>query len=330
MKKVLILISVILIFSPGCAKKERKSLKIAVEFVSHASSAHIARAKNWFEEMGLKVEAFDNYITGMALASALTRGDIDAAYICMIPAISSYANGGVKIKVVCGTHKYGYGLIVNPQKVKTVYDLMKPDVRVACSREGSPTDCLLNKMIEKFNLDEKKLKKKILRMPPPKILLALKMGKIDAGFCCEQFPTMGERMGFKELLKAEDLWPDMQGSVLVVKEELIEKNPRIVRKLVEITKMGIDFINKNPDESGKIVARALTVAGNKVLPIKIGKVASKLEILPEDIERSLKFKMVNTHLVDKRSVQEEIDYMFKLGYIKKKFDADEILDLRFL
>ncbi|MCD6412887.1 MAG: ABC transporter substrate-binding protein [Elusimicrobia bacterium] len=325
-----VFIAAIIIFVSGCGGREKRPLKIAVEFVDHAASAHIAREKKWFEKEGLEIEAFDNYITGMALAAALTRGDIDAAYVCMIPAITAYANGGVNLKVVCGTHKYGYGLIVNPEKAKSVYDLMKPEIRIACPREGSPPDALMNKMIEKYKFNGEKLKRKVLRMPPPKVLLALKMGRIDAGFCCEQFPTMGESMGFKEILSARDLWRNMQGSVLVVKEELLEEHPEIVKKLVKITKEGINFINEQPDEASVIESAALTVAGKKVLPLKIGKIASKLEITPEVIRKSFTTKLLNTPLVDPVSVQEEIDYLYKLGYIKRKFNAKEILDLRFL
>ncbi len=330
-------VSLIVFSLIGCSRKgktitkeENKPIRIAVEFVDHAASADIARAKGWYKAEGLKVEAFDNYITGMALAAALTRGDIDAAYICMIPAISAFSNGGVKIKVVCGTHKYGYGLIVNPKRVKNVHDLLKSDVRVACPREGSPPDALMNKLIERYNLDGKKLREKVLRMPPPKIVLALEMGEIDAGFCCEQFPTMGESMGFREIIKAEDLWPNMQGSVLVVKDRLIKEHPDIVRKLVKVTERGIDFVNKHPKEASVIVARALSVAGKKVLPLKVGKIAGRLKITPAVIEKSLTQKMIDTPSVDSASIQEEIDYMYKLGYIKKDFKAKEILDLSFL
>jgi len=325
-----IFVIVCLILFSGCGKEKDTALKVAVEFVSHASSAHIARSKSWFEREGLQIEAFDNYITGMALAAALTKGDIDAAYICMIPAICAYANGGVKLKVVCGTHKYGYGLLVNAEKIKSVSDLMKPGIRVACPREGSPVDALMNKMIEKYKLNGEKLKKKVLRMAPPKILLALKMGQIEAGLCCEQFPTMGERMGFKELLSARDLWPDMQGSVLVVKEDLLKNEPEAVEKLVTITKRGINFIMEHPEEACVVVSDALTVAGKRVLPIKIGKIASKLKIRPEDIKKSLMQKMINTTEVNAAAVQEEIDYLYQLGYIRRNFKAEEILDLRFL
>jgi len=313
----------------GSKKGRVEPIHMAVEFVDHAASAHIAKSKGWFKAEGLNVSAFDNYITGMALAAALTRGDINVAYVCLIPAINAYANGKVPIKVVAGTHKYGYGLLVNPNKVKAVKDLEKPDIRLACPREGSPTDAVMHKMIEKYRLDTDTILKKVRRMPPPKVLLALKMGQIDAGFCCEQFPTMGEELGFKVLLTAQDVWPQMQGSVLIVKDALIRDRPEVVRKLVKITQRGIQYIHEHPVDAATIAAGALTVAGKKVLPLKIGKIASGLEITPQVILRSLTTRMECTTDIDPGQVQKSINYMAKLGYIKW-FKAKEILDLRFL
>ncbi len=334
MKRLLVLLLLgllVLIPISGCApEKEEASVHMAVEFVDHAASAHIARSKGWFRDEGLNVTAFDNYITGMALATALGRGDINVAYICLIPAINAYANGKVPIKVVAGTHTYGYGLLVDPEKVKTVKDLEKPDVRIGCSREGSPLDCLLHKMIEKYQLDEDKILGKVQRMSPPKVLMALKMGQLDAGFCCEQFPTMGEELGFKELLMAQDLWPEMQGSVLIVTDDLIRDHPEIVRKLVRVTQLGIRYIHEHPEDAATIVAGELTVVGKEVLPLKIGKIAAELEITPEAILRSLTTKMECATAIDPKIVQEEIDYLAELGYIKSSFKAEDILDLSFL
>jgi len=314
----------------GCAPKEETSVHMAVEFVDHAACAHIARNQGWFEAEGLKVTAFDDYITGMALAAALGRGDINAAYICLIPAICAYANAGVPIKVVAGTHKYGYGLLVDPDKIKTVKDLEKPDVRLACAREGSPVDAVMHKMIDKYKLDENKILSKVQRMPPPKVLLALKMGQIDAGFCCEQFPSMGEELGFKVFLDAQDVWPEMQGSVLIVSDDLIKKHPEIVRKLVKITQQSTQYIHEHPNDAAKIVAEELTVAGKEVLPLEIGKIAAGLEITPEAILKSLTTRMECTTDINPAIVQEEIDYLAKLGYIDTSFNAEDILDLSFL
>nr|HDN00479.1 nitrate ABC transporter substrate-binding protein [Deltaproteobacteria bacterium] len=329
-KRGLLIIVLILCFSSNLTfAQERQKIGMAVEFVNHAASAHIAKNKGWFEAEGLSISSFDNYITGMALAAALTRSDINVAYICLIPAISAYANGKVPIKVVAGTHKYGYGLLVDPKKIKTISDLEKPGIRIGCSREGSPPDALLHKMIDKYHFDKSRMLKKIIRMPPPKVLLALKMGQLDAGFCCEQFPTMGEELGFKVLLTAQDLWPDMQGSVLVVREDLIKDHPEIVKKLVKITGRGIQYIHEHPEDAAAIAAGALMVADKKVLPLKIEKVAAGLDITPQVILRSLTTRMECTTDIDPRQVQKSINYMAKLGYIKW-FKAQEILDLGFL
>ena len=332
-KKLLVsLLTGLLIFISGigCAPKEETSVQMAVEFVDHAACAHIARNQGWFEAEGLKVTTFNNYITGMALATALGRGDINAAYLCLIPAICAYSNGKVPIKVVAGTHKYGYGLLIDPNKVKIVKDLEKPDIRIGCPREGSPPDALLHKMIEKYQLDENKILSKVQRMPPPKVLLAMKMGQLDVGFLCEQFPTMGEELGFKVLLEAQDVWPEMQGSVLIVSDDLIKNHPEIVRKLVKITEQGTQYIHEHPEDAAAIVASELTVAGKEVLPLEIAKIAAGLEITPEAILKSLTTRMECTTTIDPAIVQEEIDYLAKLGYIETSFKAEDILDLSFL
>ena len=310
-------------------EKDNPPIGMAVEFSDHAACVHIAKNKGWFKDKGLNVTSFDNYLTGMTLAAGLARGDINVAYMCLIPAINAYANGKVPLKVVAGTHKYGYGLLVDPKKVTIATDLQKPGIRIGCPREGSPLDALLHKMIDKYDLDEGEVLKKIRRMPPSKVFLGLKMGKLDAGFCSEQFPTMGEALGFNVLLAARDLWPDMQGSVLIVKEDLLSDHPELVNKLVEVTERGIQYIHQHPGEAAKIAAHELTISGGKIFPISMGKNAAGLDITPNVILRSLTTRMKFTSHIDPVEVQECIDYMAGLGYIKR-FKAEAILDMRFL
>ena len=307
-----------------------KPIKIAVEFTTHSACAHIANRKGWYKEEGLAVTGYENYITGMALAAALSKGDIDAAYICLIPAINAKANANVPIKIVAGIHKYGYGFVVNPDKVKSIDDLKKEEIRIGCSREGSPPDSLLHKMIEKYNLDEARILKKVRRMNPPKLLLALKMRQLDAAFICEQFPSMAEELGLKVFLTAQDLWPDMQGSVLVVREELLKEHPDIIEKLIKVTERATQFINEHPQEAAEIVAQGLQITGGKIFPVKAIDAASKLVITPSPILKSLTARLVNTTDINPQEIQEAIDVCMELGYIKESFKAEDFIDLRFL
>ena len=333
MKKLpaLVIIVGLLLFIPtgGCAEKGETPFGMAVEFMDHAACAYISQDKGWFEEEGLKLAAYESYVTGMALASALARGDIEVAYICLVPAINAYANAKIPIKIVAGTHKYGYGLVVDPDKVKTVHDLEKPGIRSGCVREGGAVDVLLNRAIGKYHLDEGEILDNIQRMNPPKQVLAIKIGQLDAAFLPEQWATMAEEFGFKMLLMSQDIWPEMQGSVLVVKEELISNHPEVVTKLVKVSQKATDWINEHPDEAAEVMARQLQAAGGKIFPAEATELAAKLEMSPEVLLRSMG-RLEYTTGIDPKLVQETIDYLVELGYIRESFSAEDILDLRYL
>ena len=313
----------------GCAERNVTPIGMAVEFNSHAGTTYVTQDKGWYQAEGIELTGYESYVTGVALASALARGDIEVAYICLVPAINVYANGGVPIKIVAGTHKYGYGLVVNPLKVKTVKDLEKLDVRLGCVREGGAVDVLLHKTIDKYNLDEDNILDNIQRMNPPKQLLAIQHGKLDAAFLPEHWPSLAERFGFKMMLTAEDIWPEMQGSVLVVKEDLIRYNPDAVVKLVATCRRATDWINQHPGEAAEIIARQLGAIGDDVLPTEVASVAKELEIKAGDMERSMG-NIEYSVAIDLEVVQQTIDYLAELGYIKSSFDARDILDLRFI
>jgi len=313
----------------GIGYGTKKEIGMAVEFMDHAACAYIAKDKGWFLEEGLRFSAYESYVTGMALASALARGDIQVAYICLVPAINTYANAGVPVKVIAGTHRYGYGLVVSPGKIRTVKDLEKSGIRIGCVREGGAVDTLLHKIIDRCSLDERRILNKVQRMNPPKQVLGIKMGQLDAAFLPEQWATMAEDLGFRMLLTSKDVWPDMQGSVLVVKEELINKAPGIVRRLVRVTQRATDWVNQHPDEAATIMARQFSVMGEKILPAKAADVAANLEITPEVLLRSMG-RLEYTTSINPSTVQEMIDHIQHLGYIKKAFKAEDILDLRFL
>ena len=306
-----------------------REIGMAVEFMDHAACAFIARDKGWFAEEGITVAAYESYITGMALASALARGDIQIAYLCLVPALNVYTNARVPLKIVSGTHKCGYGLVVNSDKVKTVQELQKPGIRIGSVREGGAVDVLLHRVLEKYGLNKGMVLNRIRRMNPPKQVLAIENGQLDAAFLPEQWATMAEGLGFTMLLTAQDVWPHMQGSVLVVTEELIDHDLELIRRLVKVTHKATDWIIKNQTEAASVVARQLSITGEKVFPLKATKRTANPEISPQILLRSMARLEYSTG-VDPDMVQETIDYLAHLGYIKQSFRADDILDLRFL
>ena len=334
MKKLIIIIALFMVVSlglGGCSQNQEagKPIGVAVEFTDHAACAYIAQDKGYFTEAGLKLSAYESYVTGVALAAALARGDIQVAYICLAPAISAYANAGIPLKIVAGTHKYGYGLAVNADKIKTIGDLAKTGIRIGCVQPGTASDIFLHQIIDKHSLHQEVVLKNIQQMNPPKQILAIQSGKLDAVIIPEHWSTMAESLGFKMLLTARDVWPGMQGSVLIVKNELIDRQPELVRKLVDISQKATALALEDPGEAAEIMARQLRIAGDHVFPREVAGTVQQLEITPAIMLRSMERLEYDTG-IDHAVIQNTIDYMRSLGYIKNSFKAEDILDLRFL
>ncbi len=293
---------ILTIFMLGCVQKKETNIGMAVEFNNHAACAYVAKEKGWYKDEGINFTAYESYATGMSLASALARGDIQVTYICLSPAILAY-DRGVPIKIVSGSHKHGYGLVTNPD-ITNISNLN--GATIGCVREGGMVDLLMNRMINEYMLEDIQIQ----RMNPLKQVIALETGRIDAAFLPEHHATVAESKGFNMLTTSHELWPGMQGSVLIVKKELIEDDPETVRKLVQVTQKATNWINKNPDSASIIVADALDTK-----PAIINKSMNRLDYTTE---------------IDAESVQNMIDYMEELGYIGEGIKAEDIIDTRFL
>ena len=166
-------------------------------------------------------------------------------------------------------------------------------------------------------------------MNPPKQILAIQMGKLDAAFLPEQWATIAENYGFEMLLMSQDIWPEMQGSVIVVKEELMQDFPESVKKIVMVSDRATDWINQNMYAAAEVLADQLQKAGGNIFPNQLSDITNNLEMSPDILFKSMK-KLDYTANINPEIVQDTIEYMAQLGYIKKIFKAEDILDLRFL
>jgi NitT/TauT family transport system substrate-binding protein len=294
---------ILTVLTTGCIQKDdAQSIGMAVEFNDHAACAYVAKENGWYEDAGINLTTYESYATGMRLTSALARGDIQVAYICLAPAIMAYARG-VPVVIVSGTHKHGYGLVASPDLVN-ISDLN--GATIGCVREGGPADLLLNRMIREYDLKDVRIQ----RMEPLKQVIALETGRIDAAFLPEHHATVAESKGFTMLITSHELWHEMQGSVLIVKRELIEDDPETVRRLVRVTERATTWVNENPDDAARILAE-------------------ELDSDPAVIRRSMS-RLNYTTEIDLGFVQEMIDFMAELGYIDEGIRADDMLDTKFL
>ncbi len=299
MKKCIMLILsliITIITLNGCGKTIKNStLSFAVEMNDHAAAAYVAKAKGLYKKYGIDVKAFNQYATGMELATALSRGDINVGYVCVIPAIIAYSRG-VPIKIVSLTHQYGYELVTQ-KNISNINQLN--GTSIACPGEGSAANFIMKLTEEKYNV-----KFKPLRTKPMEEVALMEKGAVKAVFIPEHYASILYSKGFKILLRAQDVFPDMPGSCVVIKESIIKNDPEVVKKLVKITQIGTEFVNNNREKAAAIVAKRLN-CDTRIIEYSMNNLNYTTRIEPEEI-------------------QKEIDLLAKWGYIKK-FNARDII-----
>ncbi len=320
LKKILILI----LFAVNLFASEKNNLNFAVEYTSHATSFYYAEGKGLFKKENINMNDTKVYVSGAAVATAFVKEHFDVAYMCLVPAIITYANGGVPIKIVAGTHNEGFGVVVNPKKIQSLKDLEKDGVKIGVGPKGTVVSFIQEVIIERGKLNPEKARKNFVTMNSSKQILALKAGLVDAIVVPEHFVALASNMsGMKVLLRSQELWKGMPGSVLVVSDKLLRENPRTVEKIKKINKLSIEMINKNLDEASTIVAKNLNVYQDGIKN-ETNTPDIDLTVTPQIVKESLENMEFTTEL-NPKAVQEVIDKMYQYGFIQKRFDAKEIL-----
>jgi len=161
-------------------------------------------------------------------------------------------------------------------------------------------------VIERYNLSDVRVKK----MPPHMILNALLTNQVDAAAIPEHYATLAESKGFKVLVRSQDIWPSMPGSVLFVREDLLERDPELVLKLVRVTKRATEYINSHFNESAEIVSRHLGITFDQAY-------------------RSMLNLNYSTQ-IDLDQVRRYVDLMVRYGALHRQIDPRDLVDLRFL
>jgi len=284
----------------GSSFRRIKVPRFAVEYNTHAACFYLAKEKGWFEEEGMELTYFESHQTGWGVAAALARGDIKGAYLCLAPSLLIY-NMGIPIKILTASHLHGYGLVVNP-RIQSPNELHGKTI--GCMREGLPPDLLFHQMKEKFSLKEITLK----RMEPSKQVMALISGSVDGACLPEHYVSIAESKGFPVLIKSQDIWPGMPGSVLAVRSDWFKSDDiEIFRRLYKLTQRGTQALNdkRRKNENAEIMGKLLEVPA---------------EVAYRSMER-LEYR----NDLEVGAVQGMIDYMANLNYLKKGLWAEDIL-----
>lgn len=163
------------------------------------------------------------------VVEALKANKIQATFL-LAPLAMVLREQGVPIKIVYLGHRDGSTVMVRKDSpAKSLRDLRGRPFAIPSKYSNQYL------VITKLMADEGMAPKDIdfVEMAPPDMYSALATKQIDAYFVGEPFAAKAEVSGVGRVLyHAKDIWPHFISCVLVVRQELIDEHPAIVRDLV--------------------------------------------------------------------------------------------------
>ncbi len=150
-------------------------------------------------------------------------------------------------------------------------------------------------------------------------VIAVRTGRLDAAYIPEHHATVAEEYGFEMLIHSGDVWPEMQGSLLAVKESLLDEHPETVMKLVGVTQKATDWAKQNKDEAASIVAEELQATRG------IGYLFQDLALFPHlDVASNVEYGLkVQKKGVDGRETRvRELLELLSITHLKERYPRE--------
>ncbi|GGM31873.1 MULTISPECIES: ABC transporter substrate-binding protein [Micromonospora] len=210
---------------------------------------------------------------GPSAIEALFNGAIDATYIGPNPAINGWAQSkGTALHIIAGSTSGGAALVVKPG-INGVPDLRGK--KIATPQLGNTQDVAL-----RYWLKQQGLKTdtngggdvSVLPTPNSEIITAFGSGALDGAWVPE--PHLSRLIiehGAKVLKDEKDEWPGGQfvTTHLIVRKEFLDKNPGLVKKLLEGHVAAVDFVNGNREAAAKAANEQLKALSGNTLKDEI-------------------------------------------------------------
>ena len=246
------------------------------------------------------------------VVEALKARHIDATFI-LAPLAMVLREQGVPIHIVYLGHRDGSTVIV--PKNSTAHSLrdLKGKTFARPSRYSNQY-LVITKLMEDEGMQPDDIN--FVDMPPPDMPSALASGAIDAYFIGEPYAAKAEMQGTGRVLYyAKDIWPHFVSCVLVVRDELINEHPEIVRDLVRGIAESGEWAERHRLDAAKVVAPYYR-QDEKLIQF----------VLTQPPDR-VSYRMLTPTDEDMHAI---MHYAIKAGILKGEIPLGDLVDRRFI
>lgn len=261
------------------------------------------------------------YFTGPEMVKAFKRGILDLAYMGLPPGIIGIEQGS-PMKCIAGGHVEGTLMVSRQsykgcgelkQNIKGTFEQFKGGT-IGVPSAGSIHDVILRRFIQEFNLEDRITVKNYEQ--PELIAYDIQHDQIVAGVGTPSLAVYASTLfNSKMIIPPRYLWPYNPSYGIFAHNKLITQYRDIIKTFLKFHKKASQFLRKKPKKAAKRIAKNVAYS-NKDYVSSILKISPRFCI-------SLSEEYV-------KSTMQFVNWLIKLGYIKKKFERNEIFEFSFV
>ncbi|MBI4321909.1 MAG: ABC transporter substrate-binding protein [Chloroflexi bacterium] len=278
---------------PAKEVPEQPTLKVGALPVSSLAPLYIAQMKGWFKDEGITIETTPQF--GMQGMAILESGKMDLNFADVVGAIITLQQG-FKFVIVAPASSArdaapdSSGLaVLKDSGIKRPKDLEGKRLAVDALRGMGWT--YMRNLVEKDGGDPNKLN--FMELPPPQMVDPLINKQIDAANVMEPAHSVLLKTGKVEIIAYPlvGTQPKMDISMIMAREEWVQKNPITLRNFLRAYGKAIDFINKNEAEARKAVAEYAKLDPSIADVMNLN--AFRPQLQPDQIEKTMDLMVKN-------------------------------------
>lgn len=234
-------------------------LRIAIgRYHVHEAPLIVAMEKGYFEDAGLRIELV-RYSTGLEMATAISRGDVDIAIAPAGPMIIA-ASHGAPVEIISLINELGWGIVARPSAMTPGNRIAEGSV-IATPGKGSPAWLMAKLLLDREHVRGVRM----LKMEPSAAAAALLYGKVDAVSLPEPLPTLLESKCMIKVADSVDIWSKMPGFVVAARLDALKGKKGELKLFLKKASIDVvedlgdaaDMLSKDLNMNTDVVKKAL-------------------------------------------------------------------------
>src|SRR5215207_6782347 len=310
--------------STNIQTNEQKTLRIGYFLNINHAQAVIGLGKGDFQRaLGNNIEVKTQiFNAGPSAMEALFANQIDVTYVGPNPAINGYVqSNGEALRIISGAASGGAVLVVrNDSGINSPQDLANK--KFSSPQLGNTQDVALRKYLldNGYKTKENGGNVEVIPAKTGDIVSLMIKKEIDGAWVPEPWGAkLIKEANAKVLVDERDLWPEGKfvTAHIIARTDYLQRNPDVIKKLLEAHIDETNWINGNPEEALQIFNGELNKLTGKTIPEEEYREGiSRIELTYNPLRESL-FKSANN--------------AFDIGFLgKTRPDLSEIYDVTIL